>query len=54
MVAEQDRGGGNDEEWIDDAIERAFTITEHADLDIRLVSYGSVHPNMRAIAERWH
>jgi hypothetical protein len=44
---------GNDDAWIDDAIERALTVVEHAGLDIRLVSFGSVHPSMRAIAERW-
>jgi hypothetical protein len=45
---------GNDEAWISDAIERALAIVEHAGLDIRLVSFGSVHPSMRAIAERWN
>lgn len=44
---------GNDDEWIDSAILRALTIVEPAGLDVRLVSYGSIHPNMRAIADRW-
>lgn len=44
---------GNAPEWIDDAIERALTIVEHAGLDIRLVSYGHVDPSSRAIADRW-
>lgn len=44
---------GNDDEWIDSAILRALRIVEHAGLDVRLVSYGSIHPNMRAIADRW-
>lgn len=44
---------GNHDEWIDTAILRALKIVERADLDVRLVSYGSVHPNMRAIAGRW-
>jgi hypothetical protein len=44
---------GNDETWIDAAIVRALSIVEHAGLDIRLVSFGSVHPSMRAIADRW-
>jgi hypothetical protein len=44
---------GNAESWIDDAITRGLSIVEHAGLDIRLVSFGSVHPSMRAIADRW-
>ncbi|MFL0295230.1 hypothetical protein ACJH6J_30070 [Mycobacterium sp. SMC-18] len=44
---------GNHDEWIDTAILRALKIVERAGLDVRLVSYGSVHPNMRAIADRW-
>lgn len=44
---------GNDDEWIDTAILRALEIVEPAGLDARLVSYGSVHPNMRGIADRW-
>lgn len=44
---------GNDDEWIDTAILRALKIVEPAALDVRLVSYGSVHPNMRAIANAW-
>lgn len=44
---------GNADEWIDTAILRALRIVEPAGLDVRLVSYGSVHPNMRAIADRW-
>ncbi|WP_207546773.1 hypothetical protein [Mycolicibacterium mucogenicum] len=44
---------GNDGEWIDAAILRALRIVELAGLDVRLVSYGGVHPNMRAIADRW-
>ncbi|BBZ55210.1 hypothetical protein [Mycolicibacterium phocaicum] len=44
---------GNADEWIDTAILRALSIVEHAGLDVRLVSYGSVHPNMRAVADKW-
>ncbi len=44
---------GNDDEWIDTAILRALNIVQTAGLDVRLVSYGSVHPNMRAIADQW-
>jgi hypothetical protein len=45
---------GNADEWIDDAIMRAVKIVEHAGLDIRLVSRGSVHPSNRAIAQRFN
>ena len=44
---------GNDDRWIDDAIERALGRVAHAGLDVRLVSYGTVHPAMQAIADRW-
>jgi len=44
---------GNADEWIDAAIMRALRIVERAGLDVRLVSYGGVHANMRAIAARW-
>lgn len=44
---------GNANEWIDDAIVRAVEILEHAGLDIRLVSHGSIPQSNRAIAERF-
>jgi hypothetical protein len=44
---------GNADAWIDDAIVRALDIVEHAALDVRLVSFGSVHPSFHAIAERF-
>ncbi len=44
---------GNVDEWLDTAILRALKLVEPAGLDVRLVSYGSVHPNMRAIADEW-
>lgn len=44
---------GNDDEWIDDAIERALHIVEFADLDVRLVSRGSVHPSFKRIESEW-
>lgn len=44
---------GNADAWIDDAITRALPVVEGAGLDIRLVSFGNVHPAMRAIADRW-
>jgi hypothetical protein len=42
---------GNSDAWIDDAMRRALAVVEHADLDIRIVGYGSVHPSVRAIIE---
>jgi hypothetical protein len=55
-TADPSRGGvfGNEDDWIDGAIARALTFVEHAGLDVRLVSYGAVHPSFRAIAERWN
>jgi hypothetical protein len=44
---------GNADAWIDDAIVRALGIVAHAGLDVRLVSFGSVHPSFRTIAERF-
>jgi hypothetical protein len=44
---------GNADAWIDDAIVRALGIVEHAGLDVRLVSFGNVHPSFRVIAERF-
>ena len=44
---------GNDDGWIDSAIERALRIVEFDALDIWLVSSGSVRPDMRAIELRW-
>jgi len=44
---------GNDDRWIDDAIERALSRVAPAGLDVQLVSYGNVHPAMQAIADRW-
>jgi hypothetical protein len=44
---------GNADAWIDDAIVQALGIVAHAGLDVRLVSFGSVHPSFRAIEERF-
>jgi len=44
---------GNADAWIDDAIVRALGIVAHAGLDVRLVSFGSVHPSFRAIEQRF-
>lgn len=45
---------GNDRRWIDAAIERALRPVEHAGLDVRLVSHGTIDPAMRGIVKRWH
>lgn len=45
---------GNADAWIDDAITRALGIVEHADLDIKLVSYGRTDPSTQAISDRWN
>lgn len=50
-------GGGvfqNDPAWIDYAIERALGIVEDAGLDIRLVGYGRVSPDVQGIVDRWN
>jgi hypothetical protein len=44
---------GNDDRWIDDAIDHALSRVEWAGLDVQLVSYGSVHRSNAAIAARW-
>lgn len=44
---------GNDDDWIDDAIVRSLGTVEHAGLDVRLVSYGRIHPSMQKIADDW-
>lgn len=43
---------GNDDGWIDDALERALAVVSDAGLDIRLVSRGQVHPSFARLAAR--
>lgn len=45
---------GNDDAWIDDAMMRALRVVEYADLDIRIVCYGSLNPSVRAIVDQWN
>lgn len=45
---------GNPDAWIDAALSRALQLVEGAGLDVRLVSFGSVHPAMRRIEEAWN
>jgi len=44
---------GNPDNWIDNAINRALARIESLGLDVRLVSYGTIHPRMRAIQAAW-
>lgn len=44
---------GNRGGWINDAIERALGIVEHAGLDISIVCFGGVDPAVAEIVERW-
>lgn len=44
---------GNDDTWIDDAVERARRVVEYAGLDVRLVSRESVYPSFEQIARQW-
>lgn len=44
---------GNDDRWIDEALERALRCVEHAGLDVQLVSHGRLHPGLQAVAARW-
>jgi hypothetical protein len=49
-------GGGvfaNHPTWIDQAIERALAVVEHAGLDVRLVAHREVSPEVRGIIGRW-
>ncbi len=44
---------GNDDQWIDDAIERALQTVEHAGLDVLLVHFRDVPESMRELEMRW-
>jgi hypothetical protein len=67
-AAEQARGGsaqtvlltrlgggafGNPDDWIDGAINRGLAGAHYEGLDVRLVSYGTMHPGMRSIEAAW-
>lgn len=43
---------GNNDDWINSAIMRGLRTVEHAGLDIRIVSYGGVSPDVQAIVDR--
>jgi len=44
---------GNPDDWIDDAISRGLAGVGSAGLDVRLVSYGTIHPGMQRIQASW-
>lgn len=44
---------GNDAEWIDSAMRRALHLFENANLDVRLVSYGTPSASMLKMAENY-
>lgn len=44
---------GNDLPWIVDAIERALGVVEHAGLDIRIVGYRDISPEIARLIDRW-
>ena len=50
-------GGGvfaNHPAWIDQAIERALVVVEHAGLDVRIVAHSVISPEIRGIVGRWN
>lgn len=44
---------GNPDHWIDHAISRGLAGVEYDGLDVRLVSYGTIHPSMQMIQASW-
>ena len=44
---------GNPDDWIDDAISRGLAGVESDGLDVRLVSYGTIHPGMQRVQASW-
>jgi len=44
---------GNDDAWIDAAIERALGVVADAGLDVRIVGYREVSPGVHGIIHRW-
>lgn len=44
---------GNPDDWIDDAIRTGLARVESEGLDVRLVSYGEIHPRMQRIQASW-
>lgn len=44
---------GNEDPWIDDALRQALALAEFADLDVRLVSWGEVHPSFAQLVDDW-
>lgn len=44
---------GNAPDWIDDGIVRALSLSEHAGLNVHLVSYGTPHPVFERLQRSW-
>ncbi len=44
---------GNDDRWIDDAIERALALVKDSGLKVDLVSHDYVHPSFERLERRW-
>lgn len=44
---------GNPDDWIDAAISRGLAGVEFDGLDVRLVSYGAIHPGMQRVQASW-
>jgi len=44
---------GNAHAWINDAIERAIGVVQDAGLDIWIVCYGGVDPEVKALVDGW-
>ncbi len=44
---------GNDSRWILDAIDRAVQVVEHTGLDIRIVGYRGISPEIGQLIDRW-
>ena len=40
---------GNPDHWIDDAISRGLAGVKFDGLDVRLVSYGAIHPGVQSV-----
>ena len=44
---------GNEPSWIHNAMARAFSLYRDFDLDIKIVSYGSIDPELDKFVEEW-
>jgi hypothetical protein len=44
---------GNEPDWINNAIARAIRLTRHSDLDIRIVCYGNITPDLQELVSEF-